>query len=379
MMKVLHLADTHLGYNAYRKVNKQGINQREQDTYEAFQHIIDFAVKEQPDVVIHAGDLFDSVRPTNRAISCALHQILRLSKKKIPFVIVDGNHEHPKLSETGHIFKIFNHLDHVYPVYQHTFEKIQIEKNKEHLCIHAVPQCSSKESFEQVFQSISPDPDATYNILVAHGSVKGIKALSMNEFNELYIPASALQDKYSYVALGHYHTYTKVQKNVVYAGSPERFSFTDADQHKGFVEINLKDKITHTFHPLSLRTMVDATPIHCSGKSVDAITNEIKKTLQNIQPDKKIIRLKLQDIPAATYRGLDIKDIKDLCKHSIHFELKPQLHEEALDSVRESTKIGALINEFDAFLTTQQIEEKTAIKKLGHQYLETIHTTHEES
>ncbi len=84
-MKILHMADTHLGYSAYRKVTKEGMNQREIDIYNSFKQIIDYAVKSKPDLILHAGDLFDSVRPTNRAITIALEQIIRLSKEKIPF------------------------------------------------------------------------------------------------------------------------------------------------------------------------------------------------------------------------------------------------------------------------------------------------------
>jgi DNA repair exonuclease SbcCD nuclease subunit len=49
--------------------------------YDAFIHCIDYVVKTKPDLVLHAGDLFDSVRPTNRAITVAVQQILRLSKE----------------------------------------------------------------------------------------------------------------------------------------------------------------------------------------------------------------------------------------------------------------------------------------------------------
>ena len=111
-MKILHVSDTHLGYSAYRKSTEYGINQREQDVYNAFEQFVDYAVKTKPDLIIHAGDLFDSVRPSNRAITFALKQIIRLSKNKIPILIISGNHEQPKLVETGHIFSTvsYTHL-----------------------------------------------------------------------------------------------------------------------------------------------------------------------------------------------------------------------------------------------------------------------------
>jgi len=112
-MKILHVADTHLGYSAYRKATDDGINRREMDVYNAFEQFVDYAVDIKPDIIIHAGDLFDNVRPNNRAISFAVDQLNRLSKKQIPTVLIAGNHEHPKLRETGHIFKVFDHIEKV--------------------------------------------------------------------------------------------------------------------------------------------------------------------------------------------------------------------------------------------------------------------------
>ena len=87
-MKILHIADSHLGYSAYRRATPDGINQREIDTYNSFKQFVDYTVTSEPDLILHAGDLFDSVRPNNRAITFAVNQILRISKSKIPFVVI---------------------------------------------------------------------------------------------------------------------------------------------------------------------------------------------------------------------------------------------------------------------------------------------------
>jgi len=146
-MKILHMADTHLGYSAYRKLTNDGTNQREIDIYDSFTQCIDYAIKSNPDLIIHAGDLFDSVRPTNRAITAALHQIIRLSKENIPFVVISGNHETPRLKETGSIFRIFEHLDNVFPIYNTTDITIPFNIKGKKLIIHAVPHCQTKEKF----------------------------------------------------------------------------------------------------------------------------------------------------------------------------------------------------------------------------------------
>ena len=103
-MRVLHLADTHLGYSAYRKATEEGVNQREIDVYYAFTQCIDYALRTKPDLVLHAGDLFDSVRPPNSAITVAVTTNTPLSKENIPFIVISGNHETPKLRRNWKYF-----------------------------------------------------------------------------------------------------------------------------------------------------------------------------------------------------------------------------------------------------------------------------------
>ena len=75
-MKIFHLADTHLGFSAYNKIDPDsGLNQREIDFYSVFQRFVDIALETKPDLILHSGDFFDSVRPTNRAISFVMDQL----------------------------------------------------------------------------------------------------------------------------------------------------------------------------------------------------------------------------------------------------------------------------------------------------------------
>jgi DNA repair exonuclease SbcCD nuclease subunit len=374
-MKILHVADTHLGYSAYRKVTEEGINQREMDNYNAFKQFIDYAIKSKPDLVLHAGDLFDSVRPNNRAITFAIRQILRLSKQGIPIVIIDGNHEHPKLKETGHIFSIFDHIDNVHPIYNAKYETLTFTMNKESITIHALPQTSSKEEYKDNLDEISPDSSSDYNIFITHGSVKGIKEFTMNEFNELIIPSRYLNSDFNYIALGHYHKYTELSKNAYYAGSTEALTFADAGNQKGYIELELIDKkLRHNFIHLKNRKMVDSNPIKCKDLALDEIMGKIKGLITEIKPKDKVFRIKLEDIPSHIYRGIDFDEIKELSNEAIHYEIKADLTKDKNSISGENSKIDSIALEFEAFIKNQEIEEKETLLKLGIEYIEKIET-----
>jgi len=372
-MKFLHLADTHLGYSAYRKATEDGINQREMDTYKAFEQFIDYAIKTKPDMIIHSGDLFDSVRPNNRAITFAVKQINRLSKKGIPILIIAGNHEHPKLKETGHIFSIFDHMEHVFPIYNAKYEKINFEINNENIIVHCVPQCEMKKLFDEELKKLKPDKKADYNILVTHGSVTGVKDFKMDEFNELIIPAKVLSNDFDYIALGHFHRFTKLSHNAFYSGSTERFTFVDAKDKKGFLEIELKKgELKHSFISLKNRSMIDKEPIKCSNLRLEDIMKTIRETIKEIEPTEKTIRITLDEIPAHIYRSIDLSEIKKQCTDAVHFEIKANVIKDGETKTSSTSKIDALTSEFKKFVENQNISEKETLLELGVSYIEKI-------
>jgi len=377
-MKFLHISDTHLGYSAYRKITKEGINQREIDIYNAFKQFVEYSIKSKPDFIIHSGDLFDSVRPNNRAITFAIKQIIRLSKKNIPFIVIAGNHEHPKLKETGHIFSIFDHIDNVYPIYNAKYETLNFNIESKKVLIHAVPQCELKTKFNEELKKISPDPNVDYNIFVSHGAVRGIQVFSMNEFNELIIPSNILNNKFDYIALGHYHKYTKLANNAFYSGSIERLTFTDAPDKKGFIENEFKNRnIQHKFIELKNRPMADPKPIKCSNLKLDEVMKKIKATITNLDPKEKTFRITLDEIPAHIFRSLDYSEIRKISDEAIHFEIKTNLIKEDKTNTSSSPKLDALSNEFKQYLDSLEINEKEIILDLGIGYIEKIEAREE--
>ncbi len=366
-MKILHIADTHLGFSAYRKTTQDGINQREIDIYNAFEQFIDYAIHTKPDLIIHAGDLFDNVRPNNRAITFAINQIVKLSKNKIPIVIISGNHEYPKIIETGHIFSIFDHLENVYPIYNSKYEKIQFEIKDKKLLIHTIPQCNSKKEYDEELKKLIPDKTADYNIFVSHGSVTGVKEFTMNEFNELIIPTKIFSRDFDYIALGHFHKYTKLAENAFYSGATENLTFADANEKKGFIELTLSENsLKQSFIEINTRPMIDIKPIKCTGLKIEEIMKKIKQKVQEIKPEEKTFRITLDDIPTNVYRSIDFSEIRKLTNNAIHYEIKANIIKKDDDKKQPiSSRIDALINEFKKYIDAQNLDDKETLQELG--------------
>jgi len=89
MVRVAHIADTHLGFRQYN------LDEREHDLYEVMDEIADRVLEERVDIIIHSGDLFDSPRPVAQAYY-AFKSFLNRLGDKVKFFSVLGDHDTPK-------------------------------------------------------------------------------------------------------------------------------------------------------------------------------------------------------------------------------------------------------------------------------------------
>ena len=95
-MKLLHTADWHLGA-------RLGRHDRLPDLQVAIEGLLRVVEDEQPDLVIHAGDLFDASRPPYPALELAVAALNRLATVA-PTVVLCGNHD------SRHLFRVLNRL-----------------------------------------------------------------------------------------------------------------------------------------------------------------------------------------------------------------------------------------------------------------------------
>jgi DNA repair exonuclease SbcCD nuclease subunit len=373
-MKILHLADTHLGYTAYNKLDPDtGINQREQDVYNTFEHFVDYALESKPDLILHAGDLFDTVRPSNRAIAHCLEQLLRLSREGIPIVLISGNHSTPRLRETGSVFRLMEHLEHVYPVYKGVYEQVKVPQCHG-VIIHALPHATSEEVMKENLEAFKPEASAELNIGLLHGAVTGVREFKSGEFNEQTIASGYLKPSFDYIALGHYHEFVEVEKNAYYSGSAEKLSFNEvAHTKKGFIELELeKGKLELKYVELTARPMVELPRLDCSELTNVNLSDEIVKRIEASSPEGKIIRIKIENISSAEFHSLDFSRIRKTAKDALHFEqINNVLNEDLVYSQGTSPKIDKLSIEFSEFIKNQPVEalDKDKLKEMGLEYI----------
>ena len=382
-MRFVHISDSHLGASGFsRRLSPSGYNRREEDICNSFASAVDQITELSPDFVLHTGDLFHSVRPTNRIINFAIRQILRIVNEQIPMVIISGNHDTPKQRSVGSVFsffEVFSPLLHL--VYKNKYESIRINQ----VAIHAIPHCLDQEGFREELVKVRIDKEAKYNILMLHGVVAGIPEFSMGELSEQEIPTSYFDLGFDYVALGHYHRHCEVAPGVVYAGSTERVSLSELGQDKGFVEVDLeletrlaKDRMN--FHPVPTRDMIELPALDAKDLDQDQVYDEIDNRVKTVDITDKIARLKIVNIPQHVYNSLDFRKITELKSKAFHFDLRFERKEEEGRAFTTETTIGKLPSEFEQYLKQAVVENlnKDKLLELGLRYLSEKKMTDEE-
>jgi hypothetical protein len=337
-VKVAHIADPHLGIRQYHRQTPTGINQREADVAQAFRAAIDGVIAVRPAAVVVAGDLFHSVRPTNAAIVFAFRQFQRL-REALPrtrVVLIAGNHDTPRSTETGSILRLFEEVGvDVAADEPRRFVYPELE-----LSVLAVPHQALVGPERPVLR---PEGDARYQVMVLHGEVEGVFPFDRSgvEYGGALLGMREVTGgDWSYVALGHYHVQHRVAPRVWYAGSLEYVSpnlwgeLVDESDHgltgKGWLLADLESGRAER-QPVPLaRAILDLQPIEADGLSAVAVNGLIAERAGAIPGgvQDKVVRQLVHNIPRHVARELDHVAIRALKSAALHFQLdlrRPQV------------------------------------------------------
>lgn len=277
-MKFIHIADTHLGLSQFQKVDpNSGMNLREKLIYSHFLEAIDRIVSLRPDAVVHAGDLFDQVRPKTMAYMTALEAIERLSAAGIPLVLISGNHSMPKTRYTPSPFRVLEfHHGELHAAYSYRYERVEVGET----VFHLVPNMLRPEHYREAYDSIVPEKDH-YNVLVTHGLASTLKEKRLNTVAEHEIDSTMVTggSTFDYIALGHYHGQVRVGEKAWYSGSIEYLTYGEAGDQKGGIFVDLAKKtVSHV--PLPHTPLADLGTIDAREVSPSEIPGLIREKIE---------------------------------------------------------------------------------------------------
>lgn len=207
-MRFVHTADNHLNMPLGSLPPQKAAIRRDM-RLSSFSKIIDYT-KQNADMLLISGDLFDSPNPPRSVLSFCAKEFERLGN--IPVFIALGNHD-------------YGNFNHNFPGNVHIFAPT-VETITYKGC--AVTGASFSSPSADFAASIPhADVNAGLNILCIHGDI--FTKSDYNPLNKDIIDTYG----YDYIALGHIHDYSKY-KNIVYPGCHDGSGFDETGE-KGFI------------------------------------------------------------------------------------------------------------------------------------------------
>ena len=297
MLKILHTADWHLGkrLQEYSRIAEQKL---------VLDEICQLADQEEVDLVLLAGDIFDTFNPSHEAVELLYKTLRRLSKNGTrPVVAISGNHDSsqfveapdPLARELGILF--YSRYDSIIPCgtldggmkisqSDSGFVELRLPKFDFPIRLLLAPYANEvslrtylgEENREEAFRELLAQnwqkladrycDENGVNLFMGHfffvdeGSTSPPDAEPESERPILHVGGTQslftqqLPTSIQYAALGHLHRYQTVSKYpcpVVYSSSPLAYSFSEADQEKNVVLIQAKPNEPVQYRPIPLK------------------------------------------------------------------------------------------------------------------------------
>ncbi|MFA9377565.1 MAG: exonuclease SbcCD subunit D [Lachnotalea sp.] len=290
-MKVIHIADTHLGASPHQD-NSWGIN-REKELWQAIERVVHIAQEKKADLLLIAGDMFHR-QPLVRELKELNYVFAQLTHTKVVFIA--GNHDYMKENS---YYKTFVWAENVFCLKSQECESVYFpELNVE---IYGLSYYHY-EIRENLYAPIQIKNNNRINILLAHGG------------DEKHIPFSKTQlgsKGFDYIALGHIHIpAVLIPDRMAYAGALEPMDSNEEGPH-GYIEVQLDEKKSNaTFVPCAKREYITLEIQSDSSFTNTKLYQTIQETIKSRCSANSFIKIIIKG-----YKDEDIVyDLEDVYK-----------------------------------------------------------------
>lgn len=242
MLRLLHTADVHLGAR-HADLGDRAATQRERQ-FAAFVATVDLAIDEKVDLVLVAGDLFDSNTQPRRSVERAAAQIKRLVDARIRVVIAPGTHD---VFDKASIYRAYDLPALAGAVGSDLVTVLDPDHPDVHLraldvVVHG--RCYATKRAPQsplAGLDVRKDDRAAWHVGLLHAA---LAIEGRTDGDDVVIRTEEIEASHlDYLALGHWHSTTKGKAGrttYAYAGAPEPIAL-DQDRAGNVLLVTLDD------------------------------------------------------------------------------------------------------------------------------------------
>jgi exonuclease SbcD len=299
-----------------------------------FARILDAAVVEKVDCVVHGGDLFFRSRVPADLVQMAFLPIKRVAEAGIPFFIVPGNHERSRIP---YDMLALHPRVHIFDR-PRTFVE---EFNGSTVAFAGFPYCRAgvRSEFPHILEATRwSAAAANARLLCAHQCFEGATVGTHNytfRHGQDVVRVRDIPRQFAAVITGHVHRAQVLQHDlrgrdldtpIIYPGSIERTSFAEKDEEKGYVRLDIElgdppDGVAVDWEFRKLPTR----PMMVEEIAVERFTRaELELTLVSLlqrMPEDAVVQIRVRGIPQGDARiALGAKYLRSLAPATMNVE-----------------------------------------------------------
>lgn len=265
-MKILHTSDLHIGIRIY------DYSMLDEQRH-ILSQIVEIAKKEETDVTVMAGDIYDRAVGSDEAVGLFdnfLANLVQDARQKV--FVISGNHDSSeRIAYGSQIMR--NGGVYLSPVYSGHIEPVVLPDSYGDVSFYMIPfikpvnveSCMPESRFGSYADAMAAVvgqcgiDQSKRNVAVVHQFITNAKFAGSERktIGGLDNIDASVFDGFDYVALGHLHSAQKCGSDKIrYSGTPLKYSFSEVNDTKSVAIVDLAAKGN-----VSVRT-VELTPLH---------------------------------------------------------------------------------------------------------------------
>ncbi|NIM12477.1 MAG: metallophosphoesterase [Candidatus Aminicenantes bacterium] len=311
MIRILFLADTHLGFDLPFKPRVQR-RRRGPDFFQMFDLALEPAHRGEVDAVIHGGDILFRSKVPPQLVQMTFEPLQKVADKGVSVFVVPGNHERSAIP-----FRLWASHPNIHIFVRPKTFYLNVRGIMLALAGFPYIRDNIQQHFPRVLgQTGWNQKPADTAVLCMHHIVEGAALQVGSKFyvfrkNPDIIRAADFPPGFAAVLSGHIHRFQVLTKDlngnptavpIFYPGSTERTSFVEKDEAKGYLTLEIEStgsgsnpgggKIKHwQFHELPARPMYQLE-VQAANMTASQLESWIKRSLEHL-PRDSVVKIRI--------------------------------------------------------------------------------------
>lgn len=304
-MKLAIWSDTHIGKRQYR-TDENNYNAFEWQGYRALKENVRIIKEEKPDLIIHAGDIFETPNPSVLAMTNYFEAMNEL--RDIPTMTILGNHDF-SFANMANKCSAVSMATHTYFA---DYELKVVEIND--ICFIMMPYIYGKAeviaNYLNSCRKAALDSTCSKKILVTHGVTE--KYYKDSLISDPIMLSDGLVKLFDLVIIGHIHTpYDYYQDNTLVLSPGAMIDYQAYEDRTGPI---ILDTDTMKWHKIKVKTP-HIIKLNCTDKDINEKLKNVTEDIYKITFDGDVNVIDNDLFIAAKNKAVNL--VIDIVKHEV--------------------------------------------------------------